>query len=1061
MSVQCLIMFWLCTCAVWELSIGLVENGKNVETITTYRSSRYTVECSFWKWGRCTKYRKSQDKRFKCRTGYRSTDGRGCPHAICDNQINSDACNINYRTSHIINRNGRTQYRSGGTCTSPRICDNCNDGFFPSNERCRMCTKINNCPLETCTSSSNQVCSRCEGVVSEQAGHRAYVASSDNKKCIQACSWRSDSTWCYPGTCRNEYASNCACSSGFTGKHCQTITTKPMINFNILRLTASNGDVTEAPPNINSGPSQSTSWSNINSPSSMYYKFTASYRTFPPARHGFIESFTVGIVGASTTFKLKRGGGVVSTKVVTCGGVSRSSPDTDLYTCEGTSPGASLLPLPFQHRDVIEFSYATSNGGYVKVRNKETKTLATHNYSGATQTHTFTMTIDLVEPYHCTGSTACVGSMLTAPNVIKTPTVNLRWSGWVDADAGVDHFVREVYELHAVGNVLRDKRRVDTTTLTSSSTANSYTLTTAGVYSVVLSAYDKAGNHRSARRILIYDGTSTVTTQANKQLRVTTASSATSEWQTTSSAVTVDWTNRYINTVHHSNKWLHGVASSGGVGSDYDDNEGDRSVAVINNIQGVTRFLSSYKVDHKGGWSITSPPVNNEFVSQGLSQSQTITPSLADGDTVRFWIRAYDIKSDLKEEYVTVHIDTSPPVIENLWLTRGDRLNISVHRVEEFTEMTIEWVAYDEHSGLEAVSWRIVDKYRGRDIVHGVQHIRAQGETSSVSDCKNIYAGAARGANCYCTPAKGCYHRHFQVKPTIVVSSLSHGGIFSDKSKGSHGSDYHLEVTVSNHAKLTTKMEFKITLNVSPPHAGIVHDGQSGHPEMDYQDSLQLNAHWDGFFDNESAIAFYQYTFGPRCLQGDAFDLNKTKNMESTHSTEVTWTAPSCGKFYVTVVAYNGAQQRSDAVCSDGVETCKGNPVVGNTLVLVVSGTVSAVVAVVMIIVGVVVWKRKQRRLPESPDQAVYDNTELPKNVKAKKTKPRANRNEPESKTYDTLDVNSRNTGPGEGAYCSIQSRGSEEKSMYEPIESPMYINRVVPSRATSDSTSNEIYEEI
>lgn len=101
------------------------------------------------------------------------------------------------------------------------------------------------------------------------------------------------------------------------------------------------------------------------------------------------------------------------------------------------------------------------------------------------------------------------------------------------------------------------------------------------------------------------------------------------------------------------------------------------------------------------------------------------------------------------------------------------------------------------------------------------------------------------------------------------------------------------------------------------------------------------------------------------------------------------------------------------------------------------------------------------RRQPESPDQAVYDNTEQPKNVKAEKTKPRANRNEPEDKTYEMLDVNSRNTGPGEGAYCSIQTRGSEEKSMYEPIESPMYVNSVVPSRGTSDSTSNEIYEEI
>ncbi|XP_046552072.1 uncharacterized protein LOC124261759 [Haliotis rubra] len=448
-----------------------------------------------------------------------------------------------------------------------------------------VCSAIGNCDLETCTSSSNQVCSRCEGVVLDQAGHRAYVASSNRRSCIQACSWRSDSTRCYPGTCRNEYARNCACSSGFTGKHCQTLVTKSTINYNFLRLTTSNGDMTEARPDINSGPSQSTSSSNINSPSRMYYKFTAEYKMVPPSRLAFIEDFRVGIVIGSATFKLKRDAGVVSTKVYNCGGASRSSPDTDLYTCEGNPSGASVLPLPFQHRDVMEFTYSTSNGGYVKVWNKESNTLATYYYNGATQTHTFTVSIDLVDPYHCIGTTACVGSMLNVPDVIKTSTVNLRWSGWSDADAGVDHFVRDVYELHAVGDVLKDKRRLKTPTLTSSTTTNSYTLTEVGVYSVVLTAYDRGVNHRSTRRILIYDGTSSVTTQANTSLRVTTASSATSEWQTTSPSVTVDWTNRYINTVHHNNKWLLGVASLGDIGSGYDDNDGSRDTGDVRNPQ--------------------------------------------------------------------------------------------------------------------------------------------------------------------------------------------------------------------------------------------------------------------------------------------------------------------------------------------------------------------------------------------------------------------------------------------------------------------------------------------
>ena len=83
-----------------------------------------------------------------------------------------------------------------------------------------------------------------------------------------------------------------------------------------------------------------------------------------------------------------------------------------------------------------------------------------------------------------------------------------------------------------------------------------------------------------------------------------------------------------------------------------------------------------------------SIPPDDQFEDRSLNQSHTINPTLSDGDTVRFWVRAYDVRSEFLEENVTVHIDTSKPVIQNLWLTKGDRLNVSVHHVEELKEMT-------------------------------------------------------------------------------------------------------------------------------------------------------------------------------------------------------------------------------------------------------------------------------------------------------------------------------------------------------------------------------------
>ncbi|XP_046552076.1 uncharacterized protein LOC124261761 [Haliotis rubra] len=181
--------------------------------------------------------------------------------------------------------------------------------------------------------------------------------------------------------------------------------------------------------------------------------------------------------------------------------------------------------------------------------------------------------------------------------------------------------------------------------------------------------------------------------------------------------------------------------------------------------------------------------------------------------------------------------------------------------------------------------------------------------------------------------------------------------------------------------------------------------------------------------------------------------------MESTRTTKATWTAPSCGIFYITVVAYDEAQQRSDVVCSDDVETCKPSPVqssslIGRNLVLVVSATASAVVAVAGIVVGVVVWRRKRRGQPKFSDQTVYYNTGPSENAKPKKTKP-------EDTMYDKLDVNARDGGAGQEPYCSIQTCRSDKTNIYEAVENQMYLNIGERPRVTLNSKSSDIYEKI
>lgn len=46
-----------------------------------------------------------------------------------------------------------------------------------------------------------------------------------------------------------------------------------------------------------------------------------------------------------------------------------------------------------------------------------------------------------------------------------------------------------------------------------------------------------------------------------------------------------------------------------------------------------------------------------------------------------------------------------------------------------FNVKSIEWIAYDLHSGLHSIFWKLYDNFTGEDIIHGHEDIPAQGQT--------------------------------------------------------------------------------------------------------------------------------------------------------------------------------------------------------------------------------------------------------------------------------------------------------------------------------------------
>lgn len=111
------------------------------------------------------------------------------------------------------------------------------------------------------------------------------------------------------------------------------------------------------------------------------------------------------------------------------------------------------------------------------------------------------------------------------------------------------------------------------------------------MYAVHFIAFDRAGNHKTARALFLYD-TNELIDLHNGQMKVLkSVQYLEKSWITYSNPfIDVEWKDKFVKTEHFKNGWLAKIKKNAHIEQIYDDNSGIRNVTLVSNVKGNTTF---------------------------------------------------------------------------------------------------------------------------------------------------------------------------------------------------------------------------------------------------------------------------------------------------------------------------------------------------------------------------------------------------------------------------------------------------------------------------------------
>lgn len=349
-------------------------------------------------------------------------------------------------------------------------------------------------------------------------------------------------------------------------------------------------------------------------------------------------------------------------------------------------------------------------------------------YTKVSGSRTLCYRYDVTKPAHCSvhGGVCSTSPLSLSSRITNDRVINVTFTGWEDiippGGASIQTSGIESYEItiHAVQDMFGEQEMEYNTWPGTNpikiASNGPITLTlpdqNPALFAILITVKDVANNVQQARRFVLYDNGSQINTADHNKLYSTSASPAKNyTWQIHNNQVCFSWVGRYHNNKYIHKNVLHPIRGDthGHISGKYEQMSGLLPVSGTPNVDGVTGFAYSlYKLPTQ--ISVPQALFVNTIVSNTTGQHVCISHSPADGETLQFDLHLVDVVANRYNESLVIHVDTSPPVIENAWLVRDGHHQLYVHSTTDLSSMELQLDTFDPHSGLHSILWEFREK---------------------------------------------------------------------------------------------------------------------------------------------------------------------------------------------------------------------------------------------------------------------------------------------------------------------------------------------------------------